>query len=86
MADKEPKEILEIFFPFKGFSEKMAYKDQPPLTSPLMANLRIKDAEKNRGRGGQRGGMKKVFNTQAGDNRPILNMVLITNTFIPPEE
>ena len=86
MADKEPKEILEAWFPHKGFSEKMAYKDQPSLTSPLMANLRTKDVEENRARGGQRPGLKKVFATQAGDDRPVLNMVLITNTYIPAEE
>lgn len=87
MADKNPNEVgeLQLFFPFRGINDAVAYKDQLPLTSPLIANCRIKDVDENRARGGQRPGMSKVFTEQVGSYDPILKIVLCTNTYISPE-
>jgi hypothetical protein len=87
MADKNTNEAgeLQLFFPFKGLNDAMAYKDQIPLTTPLIANCRVKDVEENRARGGQRPGMSKVFAEQVGSEKPILKIVLCTNTYITPE-
>ena len=86
MADKEPKEeVLQLYFPFRGFNKSASYKDQMQLTSPFMVNVRIRDVSENRVRGGQRAGQKKVFTTQAGADRPVIKLVSCTNTFIPEE-
>jgi hypothetical protein len=85
MADKEnPQQVLEMYFPFKGFDKSTASKDPIPLTSPFLLNVRVRDVSENRIRGGQRPGLKKAFTTQAGEDRPVIKMVSCTNTYIPP--
>ena len=86
MANTESQEqVLQLYFPFKGFDKSASYKDQIQLTSPFMVNVRIRDVSENRVRGGQRAGQKKVFETQAGGDRPVIKLVSVTNTYIPEE-
>ena len=80
MANQD--DTFEIFFPYKGLNETAAYSHQPELTSPLIMNTRVRDFSENRARGGQRLGLSKVFNTQAGSDRPVIKIVQITNTYI----
>jgi hypothetical protein len=86
MAEKENRDaVLELYFPM-GISEAVAYSHQPALTTPIILNSRIRDVSENRARGGQREGLKKVFDEQVGTDRPVLRIVTIVNTFIPASE
>jgi len=86
MANKDMQEqSFELYFPL-GINEAVAYSHQPSLTSPIIQNVRLRDIFEGRARGGQRPGMSKIFETQAGTDRPILKIVNIVNTFIPAEE
>ena len=85
MAEKKPAEdTFELVFPI-GLNETVAYSHQPPNTSPLMHDVRIRGVFENRYRGGQRPGLKKAFATPAGTDRPVLRILNIVNTYIPPE-
>lgn len=84
MANQESEGVLEFSFPIGGLDESLAYKDQTIVTTPITVNCRIKGKD-GRFTGGQRDGMSKVFDEQAGDDRPVLKMIMITTTYIPPE-
>jgi hypothetical protein len=87
MANNEAKEgVLEILFPFKGYNTSTAHKNQPSLSTSIILNCRIKDVSENRARGGQRPGLSKAFDEQVGTTQPVLKMVSINTTYIPPEE
>lgn len=81
MADKAD-DTHEIFFPAKGLNEMAAYSHQPELTSALLNNVRGRGVFENRGGGGQRAGLSKVFATQAGSDRPVIKIVQVVNTYI----
>ncbi len=78
--------VLELYFPFKGISQNLAFKNQTPLTSPILLNVRLRDVAENRARGGQRPGMSKAFDEQVGGNQPVLKMIRVNTTYISPEE
>ena len=82
MADKG--QIITVQFPFRGVNEAVAYMNQPPLTTHLMQNMRVKDVAEQRARGGQRPGLTKVSETQIGSNKPVLKMVQVATTYIVP--
>jgi len=75
---------MKIQFPIKGLHTGLAAEDQPPTTSPRLQNVRAFDVDDERIRGGQRGGLEKAYTTQVGGEHPILGMVTITTTYIPP--
>ena len=52
---------VRIPFPLKGKDENWAASGQPPLTSPDLQNVRPRDIQDKRSRGGQRPGMRKVM-------------------------
>lgn len=52
---------LRIPFPLKGKDANWAVSGQPPLTSPDLQNVRPRDVQAKRSRGGQRPGMRKVM-------------------------
>ena len=52
---------VRISFPLKGKDENWAASGQPPLTSPDLQNVRPRDIQDKRSRGGQRPGMRKVM-------------------------
>jgi hypothetical protein len=79
------EQVKELFFPFKGFNESGSYKSQLGVTSPLVANVRVRDVAENRARGGQRPGLSKALAEQAGEDRPVIKMLTCTNTYINPE-
>ena len=83
MAKEKSEGVLELTFPAQGLSENLAYKDQPPLTTPIMANMRLRSVFENRAGGGQREGMVKAFTTQIAVDKPVLKIVVVTNTFLP---
>lgn len=76
---------MRLVFPYKGLHTGLAVVDQPPTTSPSLQNVRAFDVTDERIRGGQRPGLKKAYDTQVGGEHPILNIVTITTTYIPPE-
>jgi hypothetical protein len=78
------EQVYELIFPFKGMDKSVSNTEQIPQTTPFIQNVRLRDAAKNRVRGAKRAGQSKVFAEQAGQNRPVIKMVMITNTFIPP--
>ncbi len=52
---------VRIPFPLKGKDENWAVSGQPPLTSPNLQNVRPRDVQDKRSRGGQRPGLRKVM-------------------------
>ena len=52
---------VTIPFPMKGKDENWAMGGQPPLTSPDLQNVRPRDVQDKRSRGGQRPGVRKVM-------------------------
>jgi hypothetical protein len=76
---------MKLRFPIKGLNTGLALEDQPPTTSPSLQNVRAFDISEERIRGGQRPGLKKAYTTQVGGEHPVLAMVTITTTYIPPE-
>lgn len=83
MADKtDSAGESQLFFPFRGQNEAMSYKDQLPLTSPIIINCRPRDVNESRARGGQRPGLSKAFATQVSSAKPVLKLVMCVNTYI----
>jgi len=52
---------VRISFPLKGKDENWAASGQPPLTSPDLQNVRPRDIQDKRSRGGQRPGVRKIM-------------------------
>jgi len=52
---------LKIPFPLKGLDENWAVSGQPPLTSPDLQNVRPRDVQDKRSRGGQRPAVRKIM-------------------------
>ncbi len=75
---------MKLQFPIQGLHKGAPVEDQPPTTSPSLQNVRAFDVTDERIRGGQRGGLEKAYTTQVGGEHPILGMVTITTTYIPP--
>lgn len=67
-------EPVEIPFPVRGIFKGGAVSQQPPLTSPSMNNVRPRDKDERRFRGGQRPGQDKWGNgTQiGGSDQPVV--------------
>ena len=75
---------MKLPLPIKGYHVGGVVKEQVPLTSPSMRNVRPFDAEEERARLGQRPGLKKAFDTQVGGDHPIIRMVQIATIYIEP--
>ena len=75
---------MKFRFPIKGLHKGLAAEDQPPATSPVLQNVRAFDVSDERVRGGQRPGLKKAYDTQVGGEHPVIGIVTITTTYIPP--
>lgn len=75
---------MELPAPIKGYHVGAAAKDQPPLTSPSMINIRPYDAEKERTRIAKRPAVVKAFDTRVGGDHPIIRMVQIATVYIEP--
>ncbi len=80
MADNE--QILELYFPYKGIELNLAYTKQPVMTTPIMANCRVRDASENMARGGQRSGTEKAFAEQVGGDHPVLKILEVNTTYM----
>ena len=76
---------MELKFPIQGLHEGLPAKDQPPLTSPSLQNVRPFDVEEDRIRGGQRPGLVKAYSTQIAGNHPVIQILQIATTYIQPE-
>lgn len=55
------KNSVRIPFPYKGKDENWAMGGQPPLTSPDLQNVRPRDVQDKRSRGGQRPAVRKIM-------------------------
>ena len=75
---------MKLSFPSKGLHKGLPNEEQPTATSPSLQNVRAHDVDEER-RGGQRAGLKKAYTTQVGGEHPIIGMITITTTYIPPE-
>jgi hypothetical protein len=75
-------QTLTVSFPFKGCNQAVAYMQQPPITTHLMKNMRVKDASEQRARGGQRAGLTKVSTDQIGSTKPVLKIIQVATTYI----
>lgn len=75
---------MEIQFPFQGLHQGLASEKQPPMTTPHAKNVRPFDVDEERGRGGQRPGLIKAYDTQVGGEHPVLKIVAIATTYIEP--
>ena len=82
-SDKQVKEI-RIYFPLNGLSKVLSYGEQPPITSPLMMNVRLTDVAEERARGGQRPGLDKAYSTQVVGSHPIIKITSIAHTYMSP--
>ena len=75
---------MELVFPYKGLNTGLPAEKQPPLTSPILLNVRPFDVDDERIRGGQRPGLTKAYSTQVGGAHPIIGMCQIAVTYIEP--
>ena len=73
-----PAKILEIRFPIAGLNKRLAYKQQPPFTSPSMMNVRPSDTFLGRDRGGSRPGLAKSLALQLGSGNPVRSLSAVT--------
>ena len=73
---------LRLYFPLRGLSRTLAFRETPPLTTQLCQNVRLVDVSKERSRGGQRPGLVKAYTTQVGGAYPIIKMVSVTTTYM----
>jgi len=72
------KTSLTLPFPLQGINKNYAASTQPPLTSPVMLNVRPSDVMENRIRGGQRPGLKKQFPVCIGSTKPVVAIGQVT--------
>jgi hypothetical protein len=68
----------KLRFPMFGVNVNFAASTQPDLTSSDMNNVRPFDVLEERARGGQRPGMRKVYNQNIGNGTPVVKMTQIT--------
>lgn len=69
-AKGQRRSRLSVGFPLLGKVEGLGYLKQPPLTTPGSRNVVPFDVIEQRGRGGQRAGLRRYFPTQVnGANR-----------------
>ena len=76
---------MELKFPIQGLHEGLPAKDQSPLTSPSLQNVRPFDVEEDRIRGGQRPGLTKAYSTRVAGDHPVIQILKIATTYIEPE-
>ena len=76
---------MKIYFPFKGLDKTFSNEETRELMSPIMLNVRGKDVDKNRVRGGQRPGLSKFSSTRIGGDYSIILMKQINTTYLFPE-
>ena len=71
---------LEVKFPLKGINKNWANSEQPPLTSPVMLNVRPYGTSENRLRGGQRPGLNNTdYASRLADaNDPVVEILSVT--------
>lgn len=76
------RRIIELQFPAGGVDRALAYRAQPPFTTPDCENVWPKDVLETRYRGGTRPGLGKAFQTQLGSGSPVrmLSPVSIVDT------
>ena len=65
------KRIIELQFPAGGIDRSLAYRYQPPFTTPDCENVWPRDVLEDRRRGGTRPGLNKTFQQQLGSGNPI---------------
>lgn len=70
--------VKKLRFPMFGKNVNFAASTQPDLTSSDMRNVRPFDVLEERARGGQRPGMRKVYNQDIGNGTPVVKMSQIT--------
>ena len=76
---------MEIRFPTQGLHEGVAAKEQPPLTSPSLRNVRPFDTAEDRVRGGQRPALVKAYSTQVVGANPVILIDEIATIYIEAE-
>lgn len=69
---------LKLRFPMNGKNVNFAASTQPDFTSADMNNVRPFDVLEKRARGGQRPGMRKVYNQDIGNGTPVVAMCQVT--------
>ena len=72
---------MELGFPIKGINKGSAASKQPPLTSPIMNNVRVQETQTGRYRGGQRPGLDKWgAGTQiGGSEQPVVAICSVSS-------
>ena len=63
---------VEFQFPLQGLNKATSAAQKPSLTSGYLNNVRPFDVLEGRARGGQRPGLKKLFNEILGTEAPIV--------------
>jgi len=70
---------MKLSFPVKGIHKGVAASSQPEMTSPDMLNVRPYDVLERKVRGGQRGGISKLYARQIGEvASPIVAICSVT--------
>lgn len=65
------KSFFHLRFPLGGLNRRVAYRQQPPFTSPDCINVRPDAALEGRSRGGSRPGLGKAFYEELGSGAPV---------------
>ncbi len=77
---------MKIQPPIYGLVEGSASCEQDAQTSFALSNVRPFDISKEKQRVGKRPGTSLAYTTQiSGGSHPVLLVVSLTNTYIPPE-
>jgi hypothetical protein len=69
---------IKFRFPLLGVNKNFAASTRPDYTSSDMNNVRPFDVLEERARGGQRPGMRKVYNQDIGNGTPVVKIAQIT--------
>ena len=70
---------MDLLFPHKGFHKGLGAEKQPAGTTPWIQNMRWICGQDNRGRGGQRDGLKRAYADRiGGEVAPIVVLTTIT--------
>lgn len=69
---------LSLRFPVAGVDERVAYRQQPPFTTPDALNVRPDDTFQGRERGGSRPGLGKAYYEELGGGNPVRLLDTVT--------
>lgn len=78
-----PPRVVDVPFPFKGYNEGTAHRQQPEGTTPDCLNVRPYDVSKERLRGGQRPGTTKYITDAVNGSNAIQGMHQVTTALDP---